>query len=226
MPLGIPHKGRCLGFDPDTFNVIIAVDCSVTFSYDGHFFREFTTGRTLCPTDLTSGTKAVLDTTCAYALKYEFLVPGGSLVCTASEPNLCLTAVEHSPGNELFFADGSDDLFTLIYKGAFISIKTGNANLVKPRITKIYIVSDWFWRALLLQCTRTRANRQSWFWQGIINCGPCILISCSLKPTIVLNGEPEDALPTLLYHVVKSIISTQETVDCWIASVTHGKWIK
>ena len=120
VPLGIPEEGRCIGFDPNTSVIIIAADCSVMFSYDGNSFRESTTAQSLCPGDLASGSMAILKTTCAHALTYEFLARGGSRVCVASVLNLCLHVTSYSPGNVLEFADGSEKLFTMIYKGTFI----------------------------------------------------------------------------------------------------------
>ena len=117
VPLGIPTSGRCLGFDPDNYTVIIAGDCSVMFSYDEQSLREITTTRTICPNDLTSGTVAILANICEYTLKYAYGTRGGSRICVTISPNLCLDVTGYTTGNVLLFVDSSAVLFTYIYKG-------------------------------------------------------------------------------------------------------------
>ena len=118
-PLGIPTSGRCLGFAVigGTHSVVIAADCSVMFSYDGHFLLESTTRQPLCPSNIISGSAAVLLATCTHGLTYAYAERGGSRICTKSSPNLCLSATGYSPGSVLTFVDGSVALFTSIYKG-------------------------------------------------------------------------------------------------------------
>ena len=124
-PLGITTAGRCLGVDQASYSVIIGVDCTVLFSYDGHSLRESTTTRVLCLNDLTTGIEAILSTMCAYALEFAYAKRGGSRVCVKSSPNLCLDVTGYSPGNMLNFVDNSQVLFTYIYKGMPIeSVKT------------------------------------------------------------------------------------------------------
>ena len=102
--------------------VIIGVDCTVMFSYDGKLLRETTTSRALCLYDLMSGTGAILTNTCEYELEYAYGLRGGSRICVTSSPNLCLGVTGSSPGNELLFVEDADVLFTYIYKGMLSNI--------------------------------------------------------------------------------------------------------
>ena len=119
VPLGVPTSGRCLGFDPVNYTVIIAGDCFVMFSYDGRSLRETTTTRTICPRDLTSGNAAILTNTCEYTLEYAYGARGGSRICLTISPNLCMDVTGYNTGNVLLFADSSAVLFTYIYKGGW-----------------------------------------------------------------------------------------------------------
>ena len=116
-PFGIPTSGRCLGFDPGTYSVAIATDCSVMFSYDGRSLRESTTSKTLCMSDLQSGAEAILTSVCAYAMTFDYAARGGSRVCVTSSVDLCLDIMGYSPRNGLKFDYSSNVLFTYIYNG-------------------------------------------------------------------------------------------------------------
>ena len=121
-PLGITTSGRCLGFDPHTYTVIIGEDCNIMFSYNGRSLRETATAREICPNDLTPGTGAFLTSKCGYALGYAYGLRGGSRVCIKSSPDLCLDVTGYIPGDTLKFCSNSGVLLTYIYKGMTFSI--------------------------------------------------------------------------------------------------------
>ena len=154
-PLGIHMWAGWLGFDPSTYSVTIATNCTGLFSNDWRSLRESTTYRTLCSSDFISGTKAILTSACVHAMEFEYATRGGSRVCVTSSANLCLDAMGYSPGNASRFINKSTVLFTYIYKGIskpyplllYISLYSLSNNLshcISQCVTAIWEMCLWY----------------------------------------------------------------------------------